>query len=433
MNLGILDLYYEPRTPVDVDREINANANISFLPPWQTVNIEQEFQKNTCILPAFANRGGNFYRGSADENGDFVELEFEQFSTIPPQSGYLRHWDDYGLIVTQYPNRDNAGYAALDLKGRYAPDELYNSISVDTTDIVASNGVQGFKLSFNTSTIINAWINELEGIDHPGYQDWAQFEIEIKYNYDGTDFWYWRNDGEFDGFSDSFHLYVLDNEPWNFDIVFPKSGVNVIEPGGTLTISMYRPRSPMNYCEGYFLINNFQLSTYNADWESIDYKDNIKVDINPDGTVVRNYNYIWGLMVLGLESDQQIHLSSPYDNTNAVIEQFKKRGEEVDELEPYTNPLLEWKSRSFINENTEYTASLSGEYKSDLISPLQLINDYEGRVYKFTKGTWDDKRGYWKTDFTEAKFVKNLPTGSISYEKGDFNPVEYNDDFFKTV
>jgi hypothetical protein len=152
------------------------------------------------------------------------------------------------------------------------------------------------------------------------------------------------------------------------------------------------------------------------------WEDTIIVDINPKGLSSYELTYLWGLHIDGVESYHELHLSSAYADTGLAIGVLSKAGETG------TAPMLIWKSRTYINENTEYTNQLSGTYRSMNISPLRLINDYEGNIYRLNNGTWQDKRGYWKAVFTQFKALKNLPSLPV---KCDYSPYDYNDDYCK--
>jgi hypothetical protein len=62
-----------------------------------------------------------------------------------------------------------------------------------------------------------------------------------------------------------------------------------------------------------------------------------------------------------------------------------------------------------IRDNTQYTTKLTGSWVSDKISPLQLIHDYEGRIYSFLSGTWNDRMNNWGAEFIEFKAIQPDP------------------------
>jgi len=101
-DLRILDLYGRSKT----DREVEANAQIEYLQPWQSVTIKQDFQINTNILP-FANRTGSFYYGHENKQLEFKEGPF----VVPPAKNNLRHWTGDALTAPRPGNSVGADVA----------------------------------------------------------------------------------------------------------------------------------------------------------------------------------------------------------------------------------------------------------------------------------------------------------------------------------
>jgi len=79
------------------ERQVHNSAELAYIPPSKGLEMTLDFQQNTNILPAFANRSGSFYYGH-----DGVQLEFESDAKT------LRHWEYLGSppIVTSELDRN---------------------------------------------------------------------------------------------------------------------------------------------------------------------------------------------------------------------------------------------------------------------------------------------------------------------------------------
>ena len=483
--LGILDLYKQDLKRLD--REVEENAQIDFIPPWQTVTITQDFQINSNILP-FMNRTGSFYYGHIDEgNTTTTQLEFDKGPFIvPPQSNHLRYWDgDLGTAPRIGNTIGGADFAPY----KFNAGSLWlNSIKAGDPkkevefEYIVPNTLLFDRITFNLNTT-----STYKGVpNHSKLQGKYAIKkyLEIIYTDKdtGISYWYWKNEDEsdpFDGWSPDRHWYRWDYDELTLDIPLPDDRQFY---GGTFKLIIVSPDDEHAYGNDYgVLYDNLQLGivsslfndvfVYEGRYERVlprsavssnstpnnrvarvsgpfdedpkedrprntgagntsiplyrtsdnfNWEDEIRVDINPNGKESLQLKYVWGLDIPEIDSYHELHLSSPYDLDGNHIVEFNKAGEDV------TRPLLDWKARVFINENMEYTSALSGTYKSDNISPLQLINDFEGRVYKFTSGTWHDKQGFWDTTFTEFKALKNIPGEPY---KCDFSPYDFNNDF----
>ncbi|RLD76565.1 MAG: hypothetical protein DRJ15_15110 [Bacteroidetes bacterium] len=494
--LGILDLYLQDKPAIAGDREVTARAQIDFIPPWQTVIINQEFQVNTNILP-FANRTGNFYYGHVAEGAStMTALEFKDSSiSVPPVVNNLRHWTGTAPNAPRPGNTVSGNYAPYKFNAgqlwmqnvKEVSDPENDPPEADTpaityeTDI--SEDMKFSRFTFNLDTlptykgVINATDNKF------AIKKW----IRITYTRpSGEKFYFWNRwyeEDKYDGWHGDVKFYRYDYKELSINARM----VADIETGGNFKVDIYLPRDEHAYGERFgVLFYNLSLGIVSATfqdkfvWENpfdaerrarirkglaivgsifspvpsttaihlirdnrirkeennkaagnplirenkqasdFPWTDEIKIDINPKGTENLSLDYIWGLDIPLVLSYHELHLSSPYDIDGDHIAEFSKDGEDG------TASLLDWKAKSFINENMEYTSALSGTYKSDNISPLQLINDFEGRVYKFTKGTWHDKIGFWDTTFTEFKELRNIPGQPY---KCDFSPYDFNNDF----
>ncbi len=212
-----------------------------------------------------------------------------------------------------------------------------------------------------------------------------------------------------DTYDDTDYIISTPNKPFGF------------EGRIKLSFMLYKPFGDLNLHKWPVINLVFKLS--NDFWTQLDFKDQIDIGINPNTDEIVKETYLWGLSLLNQASTHIYHISSIYTDSGTPIEYFIQDGSPTGHT---FRQLLDWKAQTYINENSEYTSKLTGEYKSNNISPLQLISDYEGRIYKFTNGTWNDKMGTWKVEFTEAKFVKNIPTNP---SKCDFSPYDFNNDF----
>lgn len=90
---------------------------------------------------------------------------------------------------------------------------------------------------------------------------------------------------------------------------------------------------------------------------------------------------------------------------------------------------MNWLALNYIEDNTEITKQLTGTYRSKDITPLNLIYDFEGNIYNFINGYFDDKMGEWKTTYVEFKAIRNIPDRPV---KCDFADFDFNNDFCKT-
>ncbi len=490
--LGILDLYEQNKPSYVGDREVKENAHIDFIPSWSTVFIEQDFQINTNILPVAANRTGNFYHGHVpDGEVDFVPLEFNT-DIIRDVPGNLRNWLDYGLTVNTYYNKYNAGYIWVNtVKSGYERDEViakklindnlrfdkftFNLHSIPTYKNIP-NTMEGeftpkrnivikyttkegqlyyFHRNENEDNPFDGWHKFVSPDDYRRYvYDYADVNIEAlmpdKESFYGGIFevQILNSDDEHGYGSDYGMLYnqlqlgivstqFVDNFVWEDDEKDRKrrrmkqfmfvAGAFTGDIGMQIGIGTVTIAEQLLYDYNAKKYPQVGAATLQEKSKPIDFnwEDEIKIDINPKSRDDLKLSYRWGLMLPSIESFKEIHISSAYYGVNnTIVEYFRKDG--VDQ--PTYRTLLDWKAQTFINENTDYTTVLSGTYKSDNISPLQLVNDFEGRVYKFTSGTWNDKQGFWGCSFTEFKALVNLPDRPA---KCDYSPYDYNDDYCK--
>ncbi len=484
-DLGILDMY-----SCDVnDIEVRSSGMIDFVAPWRNATIRQTFQMNSCILPVYANRTGSFYHGHTQEGGStFMPLEYKQM-LCAPCTGNLRHWLDEGLILNQWPNfsKDNTSFVWVEtVKSGQAQTKVAVSIAVD-----AGLTFNKFTFSVNTMPTYKGEPNSLEGQFTPKTNIEIKY---VDTDNNTWWFWLNNGVGDFYGWNSEFRLLEFDIRNINIEALMPDSsaftggtftikiynsddenayGVDygmlinnlqigivsssfqtirvdenninmrkrmqnmlktqiawaIIDPVGFVTsASGAIALETFNQFNNIYKRNNKDavggIKQGHYEGSDFEWDNTISVDINPKAEMNSSFAYIWGLTLLGVTSSHDLHLSSPYTRDGVPLESFDKVGETG------SLPMLDWKSRSLIRDNSEYTSKLSGEYLSDKISPLQLIHDFEGRIYKFNNGTWNDKQGTWSAAFMEFKAIQNVPTQPT---KCDFSEYDMNDDFCKEI
>lgn len=482
LNQGILDLY---KCIYGEDVQIRGTANINFIAPLRQVVLSQQFQMNSNILPAFANRGANFYRGF-----DGVDLEYNP----APIANRMRHWTNVNNFNgIPYTLQDNAGYLQVPV---FSPGGELNSSAYVEWTIDPEIQFDRFFFAINSvQTFRNNILNQRQ--DKVGIKR----VVEIRYtSVGGTHYYFWRNNPNtindpeaFDGWTTDARQYRWDfSDPISLESLMPE---DALWTGGTFRFTFYNGYDENFFLPDYYLLySGLQLGIITAGYKilpeeqktnwlkkgmlpilgelllspmpigiwtmyygtkhiqqkkrdkrlksqigndaqlnfqttDIDWDNDLVVDINPNSRSQLNMAYRIGITYAGLKSYHDIHLSSFYDISGVSLESWLdqsevfKQGGETTVLD-----LITWRGRQFIRDNSTYTTQLSGEWRSSNITPFQLVNDFEGRIYQAFKLQWRDYRATWDNIYTEFKALQNVDGLPLVC---DFNQYAFDDSFCK--
>lgn len=436
LNDGILNPYVLQNTANPEDRQVYDNASMTFLPAWGQYTIRKNFQQNTELLP-FANRSGNFYWGNAEitpgtttVQGINLELEQRLFGPAPtyvPGRRTLSHWaknpngtelgeneyefENSGRIT--YPTKLSSDDNWVDYEINLPPIK-YDFINIDgfieanQSFYVAQRLV--FKLTDGTGKV---WWLENANYDH------NTFKSGVKN--------YWRD--YFVSYYMNVDKQAVAGFPFSTTVDHPGNPIAGI--GTKLEVRIYRPSeigTSATLDPIFTNFSSFKVYVSNRQWEGTSYKMDTLTEVSASGTEPPfDIDLIWGIEHPGYVDSWFYHLSSPYtgpDKTDTPINVFQKEGE-PGTLPPNYKPLTDWLILSNFNDNETYTPQLTGSYRSKNVSPVRLIYDYEGRIYDFTSGTLNDKRGIWTNVYTQFKAIRNVGGA-------DFDPADFSDDFFIT-
>ena len=456
--LGIVDLY---SCSFDTDYEIGSSTQIEFLPPWLGADINQQFQMNYNIFPAFTNRSGNFYSGH-----DGVELEL-----LPtPIAQRLKYWTKDGLIVDAYAGEPNEG--SLMVPVTVTADERSESATV-SFQVDPQLDFNKFFFSCNTTAVDKTTGQPIKN-DQIGIKKVFNITYEDTVNSSGAGKWYlWRNNpgavndpGAHDGWEATAQNYVFDHEDVSVEGKMPDGSMF---EGGKFTFRIHNGYDAnFNETNGYaYYLSNFKFGIVSSVFEKIPprseakkkffkrewvpivgelllspmplglftgralimggrseardksigglredrfkssdikWDNSIRVDIVPNGTTVKAFEYRWGIHYPGLISHHELHISAPLDAGFEPVDLWRSNDQVTTRL-PTTldKDLMQHKAEILVRDNSEYTTKLVGRWISPKISPFQLVHDLEGRIYNFAGGQWNDKTGAWDADYIEFK------------------------------
>jgi len=235
----------------------------------------------------------------------------------------------------------------------------------------------------------------------------------------GNDYYYWWDEDRNPEWNEEFRTLVIDQRSISIDtgLAVPHDGITPTN----LTINIRQfaslPSLP-GELTGY---SNLVVNIANADWDAANYKQILNFIYLIDGSeAFTNKSWMWGIFHEDLDNNHAYHRSAPYLLDGTPIQFFRKYG--TDQL----SILPKWYQTTFQMDNAQYTQQLKGTYLNQLMSPLRLFKDYEGKYYDMTSGTYSVRRGEWDVLMTEYKDV----LGDGSEPKGDFNTKDWNDDWF---
>ena len=419
---GVLNLYPDNTGEAYPDnRQVFNDAQINYLPSWLGVNLISEFQQNTCTMPTYANKSGGNYDG---DGSIFLEL-------LPiPYISILKNWEDQGLRVSSFS--ENSGYMNLtmfnsDQDGRAAKTEFTLNSLVDETS-------RKLSLTFSITDNTN-YVTRHQTINY------FYFVFSVKYTKNNISRWlvYDEDDGIIwrDTSAIVFIKIKRSGPVYNESITIPRP---LDEENGHPSTIEVKIRQPIisktgDYQvgeQGTILLKNFTMAPTETEWEAINYKTETAgifdtVTINPKGTLPPpDKTFTWGLAHSSLSNDHAFHYSTPYELNGIPLNRWLKSGTPSGGYGLEINRILDWLLISLHDDNLTYTRKLTASYKSKDITPLRVIRDYDGYIYQFVNGEFDDKRGIWTVEYIQAKWIRNVP-GILN--KCDYSPVEFNNDF----
>ena len=364
---------------------------MDFLPAWQGVNFRAEFQKNMNIIPAFANRSGNFYSG--DDN---TYLEFTNLGQV------LRHWTAGAPPAVIKETEKNQGYAQVPLVGAAGTENRLIRFPITAAKY------NGFQLSFSAYADIDyAW----------GYKDqniW--FKMMVKWTPTGGNSYWLQNSTRDQELQWSTSAATVELKvPADVNLEF---GVPTAVNGRTadMEIRVYfahhggvtTPVSQVNF-------KNFRLNLVEPNYQSIDYKDESLFnfsEVNLFGSEPpQDWDFKWG--ITPIESAASVHdyiLSAPYNSVGTPMTSAWMHEPDTDAL-GITQPLKTWLYNRLYLDNETVTRKIKGSFvinslTSDIV-PHRIVQDKEGRYYQFVSGEYDDKNKTWTgVEFIEFKAYK---------------------------
>lgn len=421
LDQGILDLYDPLQQNISDpdDHEVFENAVMEYLPVWGQFTMKRNFQKNTELLP-FANRNGNFYYGDG-----LTALELN-WGTPNPNRKELTHWtpnpNGTELGEDEYPPV-NSGRIVYPTKLASDENKVSYIINIPPVDYEFIN-LSAFITANQAFYVAQRMVFKLT--DGDGNTWWLENDNYDHNTYDPNIRNMWR---------DYFVSYYMPVDKQNvqgfkFETTVDHPSNPLLGLGTTLEVWIYRP-SDIGLSETLdpimVTLNALRVDLSDLGWDNTNFRFDSTVEVSMLGTEPPfDIGFKWGITHPYLVDNWFYHLSSPYGATGNVINAFLKDGSAGDP--PDYRILTDWLILNFFDDNSTYTPQLSGSYRSIHANPLRLVKDYEGKIYDFTSGTYNDKIATWDTVYTQYKALRNVPGIPV---KGDYSTVEYNDDYYK--
>lgn len=419
----VLQLYELQTAPFENTRQVYNNAQLEYLPAWQGINIIQEFEQNTNALPVAANRSGNFYTGGQNTLGfQFLELGFPVNDVT-----VWNNWTNSETLASNAYYDQNSGQ--VDMKVSSGSDQ-YAEITFEMPGY--SFNMINFNINLNTSTgtglgfAISIAVTDGSGgssryLRNESFSStstdtpqpvWESYPTTFNYNASSADLPNWQ-------------LNFSHSNPFPTSTATKFVRVRINRPFTTYSTENIQPKG---------IINEVRLAIINNDWESSEYEYESAgifdpVLINPSGSLPAfDESFTWGLSHPTLNNSHYFHLSSPYYSDGNPINQWLKTGS-AGEAPDYKR-ILDWLLLAYFDDNNTYSHRLKASFKSNDITPLRVAQDYDGIIYKFAGGTFDDRMRIWECDYIEFKGIRNVPGQPT---KGDFSPIDFNNDFFTEI
>ena len=408
INPPILDIC----DPIE-DYILRTGGTLRYLSDWSGVELTKKFVRNTEVIPSFANRDGRFFRGDAN-----TYLEFGPTVTYPIFYTQVLRWD-YITQVARYFPENNSGNIAIIATGDVNADLVIH---------------KEFFVGENKPTE-RIKIHMLVTLNKPNRR--AVFQFRMKYRIGLYERWL-TGDNFGSGYSwqdvSGQFLYETTTEqyPEEINIDVPRPGdevdgdVDMEFDVLTPTIEVFDDQDNTGFLA---IFKNIRMEFENEQWANSDYEQVIHgifepVIINPLGeTPIEKRSYIWGITHSSFNNKWHYHLSAPYSVTDGrpLQQEWYSQGSPAG-----VRTMTEWLLDHWQEDNYNYSAQLSIQIQNFNLTPLNLIRDFEGRIYVFTSGTLHDKSGNWENVYDEAKWIRNVPGIPV---KCDFETQAYNNDF----
>ena len=414
LDADIIDLYEKQYISYPNNKQVYNNAEQSYLPAWQVLIIEHDFQKNMNLIPAFANKTGSFYDGN-----NYTHLEFGvSYNTGGDWTTDLRHWNYSDDSLQTESFSENSGWLSVPRIPLNAPDD--------------ANDKHYVYIDYDLPPITFDYINYTAFLANT---TWAGFTGIYIFELISNGKHYWLENKNFPSgmepeWVNEFRTFLIpvngqEASGHQFDITVPN-------PFGTSYTSVITQHVLIKAIDTFFnppgtrgLIKNFKMNLIRSDWEFTDYNYTSEIIINPDGTKKETKVELnWGISNPNLIDIHDIHLSVPLSSTGDPYNVVLKHGSTGDF--PDYRSITEWLALNYVDDNITNTPVLKASFKSRDITPLNLIYDFEGRIYNFTNGEFNDKLNTWSNNYTEYYGIKNIPDRPI---KCDFSELDFNDDF----
>ena len=385
--------FIQPHIASPDDVQVYNNAEMRYEPSWRKLEMNLNYNENNENIDGFANTIGNFYNGQ-----DGVNLEFND-------DGDLRYWSgpdaisDYGEDNSGWGKVNRGVSEVIPYINSSIPQYLYDEFNFSVNILGVGGSSSGTTIP-NTPTYLYIYVILTIDGGSPKHLD--------------------NDEGDSDPFwNDNFrNLVLVGSGEHNINIEFPYTNI-------TGNINLYigiiahakPPRGWLKTVAFKGLKANFK---YN-EWEAVEYKQTIEKWIQPTDSDVEiiKKDYDWGLYHDTLPNDHIFHRSAMYTSSGEAIPTLGRSGKTGD------LSVMDWLGNIMLADNNTYTKTLTASYFSTL-TPLSLMVDAEGVIYRFVSGEFNDKLSIWKNIYTEFKAIENagLPI------KGDYSPIEYNDDYY---
>ena len=377
---------------------INSTAFKSYSRPVSKLSINEKYVPRLNVFDVDANRSGNFYEG---ENG--IELEFDS-------SGDLRNWTDedtYALFSPPHTHILNDGWLKMPTVGGGLTPRPWKK-KVKVLDLTTQK-FQGLRIS---GSFYKTGTENLNFI----------FKLKLETSGPTTSSTYWLNSPTEDTYvwatTDSFftHKGGLGHTSMLVDMALPQ--FTEIQTSVTLTLHLYPPIYTQP--DVLYLLKNLQVQCINGAMDSIN--NTIVNEYTVASDVVRNEvseDFIWGIgwnsfPGNGIDYGKDLNLSRILNSSGDSIIEFNSTLGYIK-----YNAIVLWKNK-FIRYNSTPREILNGDVRSfDVVSPISIVEDYEGNKYVMINGSLDDKRGVWTGQWI-----------NVIEASGDYNE-DYNDDYYK--
>ena len=397
--------------------QLDNDAEIEYQAPIKQLELNREYQQNENIIYGFFNRSGNFYSGHDGES-----LEFNIDGTD------LNYWVSGGtdptLSTTEF--LENKGLLQLEVY-----DDTYNNVyKTITTRMSLFQKVDRFKYSHESNLLIHK-------LSDKTWESTMRMNISIQY--EGSNYIYYVNNSKngWDllqtGSTPTFFIAPMGE--FSLDLPWLVDGQSTTAGQGILILRINIRAGNVNGTpiDMSYVINNMKCELFNNELDVINWEDNKQYTIAPysSGSVITK-NLKWGLETytqdtqMTTSGDKPLlefwsHFSTPLSGNSTPIETFMKEG-----ISSTGKTLSSWIYYDFITEKSTPIRNLTTTLKTNELTPLHLIYDYEGYVYKFIEGEYTDQTGIWKNKYIEYKGVIHAGMTILGDFNYDFN-LDYTD------